>query len=319
MSANDRLLVLADGSERTLMTADHLKEYMPDRMTRRIVLFHVANGLPEELRELENCPDCSGLLEEAKRRADASQREILETLDQAKRMLIAGGVPEQSIEIKVQRSKKGVAADIIEEARNGYAAVVMRRRGLGTLQNVVLGSVAFKLLQSLTFIPIILLGRAQNVKRMLLAVDASSNSVRAVDFVAETIAGHPDYEVCVYHAVVGLGAISFDPVADAARPPQPAEEQDADCLDAYKRKVGQLVLSVRDRLVKRGVDPKLVRVSVTSGANSRAEAIVKQAEDGEYGTIVVGRRGLSRVEAFFMGRVSHAVVHEGKQFSVWVV
>ena len=57
----------------------------------------------------------------------------------------------------------------------------------------------------------------------------------------------------------------------------------------------------------------------SSGVRSRSEAIVKEAADGGFGTIVVGRRGLSKVEAFFMGRVGHEVVYGGKMFSVWVV
>jgi len=320
MRAKDKILVLADGSERTLMTAEHLKEYMPDKMTRKIVLFHVASSIPEELRDLENDPSCTILLEKLKLQADESQKKVLETLEQAKRNLIEiGGLPEELVEIKIQHMRHGIARDIIEEARKGYVAVVLRRRGLGPLQNIILGSVAVKLLQSLTFIPVILVGPAPAVKRVLLAVDASPNSMRAVDFIAATLGGHDDYEVCVFHGVVGLGAIDFDPVADAQRAPRPCEEQEDDCLDAYKRNVGKLVLNVRDRLVKGGVNPDKLSVKVTCGATSRAGAIVSAAEDGGFGTIVIGRRGLSRVDSFFMGRVSHAVVYEGKQFSVWVV
>jgi hypothetical protein len=35
--------------------------------------------------------------------------------------------------------------------------------------------------------------------------------------------------------------------------------------------------------------------------------------------IVVGRRGLSRVEEFFMGRVSDKVLQLAKEMAVWVV
>ena len=45
----------------------------------------------------------------------------------------------------------------------------------------------------------------------------------------------------------------------------------------------------------------------------------EEAEGGGYSTIVVGRRGLSKIEAFFMGRVGHKVVYGGKKFTVWVV
>lgn len=317
MKAHDKILVLMDGSERTIMTARHLTEYLPGKATKRVVLFHVVSSLPEELREMEQEPGCAVLLERLKAQADQAQKLVLENLEQARQILVAGGMPEAAVEIRIQRAKKGVAQDIIEEARHGYTAVVMRRRGLGTLKNIILGSVAYKLLQSLTFIPVILVGKAPEVRRVLLAVDASSNSSRAVDFVIATLAGH-DYDICVFHAVAGLGAIDFDPERDASQEIS-EEEHEEDCLDAFKQKVGRLVLNARDRLAAAGFDPARLSVKIGAGSRTRAEAIVKEAEEGGYGTIVVGRRGLSRVEAFFMGRVSHGVVHEGKRYTVWVV
>jgi nucleotide-binding universal stress UspA family protein len=317
MAEYDKVLVLADGSERTTMTAGHLKEYLPGKTAKRVVLFHVVSSLPEELRELEEEACCPELLERLKRQADESQKGVLENLEWSKRILVESGMPEDAVEIRIQRARKGVAQDIIEEARKGYRAVVMRRRGMGSLKNIILGSVAFKLLQSLTFIPIILVGKAPAVRRVLLAVDASPNSLKAVDFVAAILGGH-GFEVCVYHAVIGLGAVAFNPEEDASRPLPECEDED-DGLEAYKQKVGRLVVGVRERLVAAGFDADKISVKVACGARSRAEAIVNEAETGGYGTIVVGRRGLSRVEAFFMGRVSHGVVYEGKQFTVWVV
>ena len=41
--------------------------------------------------------------------------------------------------------------------------------------------------------------------------------------------------------------------------------------------------------------------------------------EGGYGTIVVGRRGLSKVYEFFMGRVSDKVLHLAKDMAVWIV
>lgn len=316
MTAHDKVLVLVDGSERTTMTAEHLREFLPGKAKKKVVLFHVVSSLPEELRELEQDASCSALLERLKQQADAEKKGVLETLEQAKEILVASGMPESAVEIKIQRAKKGVARDIIEEARHGYIAVVMRRRGMGALKNIILGSVAYKLLQSLTFIPVILVGQASGVRKVLLAVDASPNSARAVDFVARTLVGH-DYEICVFHSVVGLGTIDFDPEKDARC--VLCEDDDEDCLDAYKQKVGRLILAARDRLAGAGFAPEKISMKVCCGARSRAEAIVSEAETGGYGTIVVGRRGLSRVEAFFMGRVSHGVVHEGKRHTVWVV
>ncbi len=83
--------------------------------------------------------------------------------------------------------------------------------------------------------------------------------------------------------------------------------------------MARLFQDVKDRLTAAGFESEKISEKILSGVQSRSEAIVKEAEDGGYGTIIVGRRGLSKIEAFFMGRVGHEVVYGGKNFTVWVV
>jgi nucleotide-binding universal stress UspA family protein len=40
---------------------------------------------------------------------------------------------------------------------------------------------------------------------------------------------------------------------------------------------------------------------------------------GGYGTIVVGRRGISKAEQFLFGSVSNKIVQNAKDCTVWVV
>jgi hypothetical protein len=46
---------------------------------------------------------------------------------------------------------------------------------------------------------------------------------------------------------------------------------------------------------------------------------MEEATKGGYGTIVVGRRGVSKVYEFLMGRVSNKVIQMAKDQAVWVV
>jgi hypothetical protein len=46
---------------------------------------------------------------------------------------------------------------------------------------------------------------------------------------------------------------------------------------------------------------------------------VGEARMGDYRTIVVGRKGQSRLRQFFMGRVSKKVVYMARGLAVWVV
>ena len=317
MTILKKFLVLVDGSERTIQTVNYIKNFMPVDENTRIVLFHVFSGILEEYRELEEDPTCVSVVNQLKNREPEEKRKIRVSLEQAKNILITGGFPEQSIGIKFHSLEKGVARDIIAEARNGYSAVVLTRRGMGALKNIILGSVAVKLLQALTFIPILIVGQAPPVKKILLAVDASPASMKAVEFVASLLGGH-GYDVCVFHAIPGLGSIDFDLSEINKREPSKVDMSDT-CLEAFKLKVARLFRDVKDRLMASGFESEKITEKILSGVHSRSDAIVKEAEYGGYGTIVVGRRGLSKVDAFFMGRVGHAVVYGGKKFTVWVV
>ena len=51
---------------------------------------------------------------------------------------------------------------------------------------------------------------------------------------------------------------------------------------------------------------------------SRSGCIVDEARKGGYGTIVVGRKGFSAVEDFFLGRVSSKILQMSHDMTVWV-
>ena len=62
-----------------------------------------------------------------------------------------------------------------------------------------------------------------------------------------------------------------------------------------------------------------VEAEIIHGAYSRAEEIVKNAQKKDCHTVVLGRRGISRVEEFFMGRVSTKVLQLAKNKTVWIM
>lgn len=318
MAEQTKLLVLLDGSERAIQTARYLTGFMPVGGHVRIVLFHVFNGAQEQRQDLEEHQACEEVAEQLRNQELEEKQGVQACLQQAKRILVEGGYRADHVEIKFQRVVKGIARDIIEEAKDGYSAVVLRRRGLGAFKNIILGSVAVKLLQALTFIPIILVGQEPPTKKLLLAVDASPPSRKAVEFAAKLLGNSKEYEARVLHVIQGLGAIRFE-LQEAACSEQADSAMAETCLKAFKAQVARLLHAAATLLTDAGFDPGRVSKAVVTGARNRAEAIVAEAEQCGCSTIVVGRRGLSRVEAFFMGRVSHAVVYAGKQFSVWVV
>ena len=72
-------------------------------------------------------------------------------------------------------------------------------------------------------------------------------------------------------------------------------------------------------LETQGADVSRIKTKIVPGVYSRAAAIFGEAQEENCGTIVVGRRGLSRVEEFYIGRVSNKVLQLALDMSVWVI
>ncbi len=312
MTIQKKLLVLVDGSERSIQTVNYVKDFMPVDENTHIVLFHVFNGMPEEYPALTENPNCHSEVRLLRERQAEQQRATREYLERAKNILISGGFSERLIEIKFHSLKQGVARDIIKEAKKGYSAVVLRRRGMGALESIILGSVAVKLLQSLSFIPIIIVGQTPSVKKLLFAVDTSPASMKAVECTASLLGGN-GYEACIFHTILSVETIDFQLFGKNDL------EMSNHCIEALKSKAALTFKAVKDMLTVSGFESEKISEKIITGVSSRSGAIVEEAEGGGYGTIVVGRRGLSKVEAFFMGRVGHKVVYKGKKFTVWVI
>jgi nucleotide-binding universal stress UspA family protein len=77
--------------------------------------------------------------------------------------------------------------------------------------------------------------------------------------------------------------------------------------------------SYKRRLERAGVNTNLISSKYTLQSRTRAGDILKQAKEGNYSTIVMGRRGLSKVHEFFLGRVTTKVLHRAERFALWIV
>ena len=90
-------------------------------------------------------------------------------------------------------------------------------------------------------------------------------------------------------------------------------------IEAAEKEISSVFDKAKQCLIDAGFRSDQISTKVISDAYSRAEAIVQEARAGDYGTIVLGRRGLSKVEEFFMGRVSKKVIQTIRNRAVWVV
>jgi nucleotide-binding universal stress UspA family protein len=238
-------------------------------------------------------------------------------MEKARQMFIDRGVPEDSTDVKIEEKKVGPARDILREAQSNYDAVVVGRWGVSRLKDLVWGSIANKLVGNLVHRPLCVVGGTPQTGKILVALDTSEEAMRTVDFVGAMVEG-AETVVTLFHVIRGLdlGSQRYDATFALH---QEWEGEVKKQLSEAETSTEALFQEAVGRLEKAGVEDSRISTKVVTGVASRAKAIVDEASKGDYGTIVVGRRGLSRVGEFFMGRVSNKVLQLTREMAVWVV
>lgn len=312
-TSRTRILLALDQSQQA-ENAVHYLAGLPLAGRAEITLFHVRRNLASVLNGLAVIPDLHRQLEPDRVEAWLKEEEeILEQLmDSSRRILLKAGYPEKDVASKIQEVKVGFARDIISEAKEGYAAVVVGRTGLSKLKDLVMGSIATKLVSRLEKIPVWVVGGQPQGKKMLVALDSSEGSLRVVDHVADIIGPGP-MEVLLFHVIRSFeyGGKYAQLFISPDMEKQLNEEGGKQMEAVFNR--------AKERLAEAGLPVSSVKTMLVTGVDSRAGAVVEQARKQGFDTIVVGRRGISRVEEFFIGRVGNKVLSFAKEHAVWVV
>lgn len=290
-----RMLVGMDGSERSLHTVRYVST-VPGFIRMNLTLLSLYTEVPEAYWDLQKMPQFGQRVSEIHAWETQSKGEMEDNLRKAEQTLIKAGVPKEAVKVQSRKVRQGIARDLIKEGKT-FDALAIGRRSSGKIRELMLGSVSTKILEKVDYAPVVLVGKDSDTARVLLALDGSPNSMRSVRYLARMMAGS-DAGILLFHAIRG---------------------NDRKLVQMTKEAVGEVFEEARSALAKAGFGERDVKTRIVSGVQSRAAAIVEEARTGGYGTIVLGRKGHSRLQQFFMGRVSKKVTYMARGLAVWVV
>jgi nucleotide-binding universal stress UspA family protein len=150
--------------------------------------------------------------------------------------------------------------------------------------------------------------RSQN--KVLIAIDLSENSLKAVDYVGGMLRCHEKVEIT-------LLTVIKEPSPDIV----PDEAERRKTVEKARLETLALMEEAGSRLTALGISEKQIRIEiqVCQKPVSIGDLILRQQEEGGHGTLVVGRRGVGKREEFLFGSVSSRVVRDAKHCAVWVI
>jgi len=306
----NKILVAVDGSDQSWDLVHYISKMVSPQNTK-VVLFHVMRKINDAFRDVGANPAFHNKVANLSAWQNTHRIMIQEFMDEACQVLIDEGYPRDSVITNIQECEVGIARDIISESNKGYSAVAVGRRGHSRLMDIMMGSVAYKLMEKMAHAPVWIVGGTPSIGKLLIGLDPSEGASQALNHVANVVAD-TDVQVTLvnvfrfpssFHSEIDNLPIDIQKEVFAR-----AEEEINPFFDESKR-----------LLIHDGVSEHRISSKFLTGVSSRAGAIVDEAKHGGYGTIVVGRRGVTEVNDFLMGRVSNKVINLARDLAVWIV
>jgi len=153
---NKKILIAFDESENAKKTVSFVAEHFDK--DHEITLFHVVSDIaavcgmddPSLTPYFKSERNSFCRIEEHKKKI------VSDILNEAKNKLHHADFNPDKIEVKIQTQEKGVAADIIQEAKKGYNMVAMGRTANSGIKHFLMGGTAQKVLHGLENIPVLI-------------------------------------------------------------------------------------------------------------------------------------------------------------------
>lgn len=230
-------------------------------------------------------------------------------LEKYKTQMINLGIKEQHVDTITQPKMLGRAKDILEYARKGlYDTIVVGRRGQSLLKEVFMDCTTCNLLEHARDIPVWVIDGDVTPSKILLAADGSESSIRAIDHLCFIVGHKPDVQITLFHVVpdsISMGSYDVDGFLEEF------------LVEKDRQKIKDFHDRVRGMFKEADIPEDRIEIKEVKRTGNAGKAILEEAETGDYGTVVVGRRGDNR--SFFMGSVSKYVLNRTEGRALWVV
>ncbi len=243
---------------------------------------------------------------------DKNQEDSMRILNEAKDLIIKLGVEETKIETVTQPVVMGVAKGILDYAKQALCdAIVLGRAGISRLAESFMGSVSNSVLEHTSTTPVWAVGGEVKSSKIMIAVDGSESALNAVDHVSFMLGENPEVQITLLHITPRLrDYCTIDFEDDGVPMSEIIAQGDKRCIDTF-------YTHAEERFKEAGIKRSQLEINQVKSTLNIGKTIVNEAKTGDFGTLVVGRRGVNN--SFFMGSVSRYILTNASDFAVWLV
>jgi nucleotide-binding universal stress UspA family protein len=311
-----KMLLTTDGSDFSSKSAAYLAQLYRGTKDLEVMLFYVSPSVPPLFSEDTHDPFIRKQFSAWKTR---KAKEGQQHLEATAKVLLEEGLKKEQIQSKYFQQSVGVARDIIREADSGnYDACVIGKKGMGWLGEMFLGSITNKLLEMAEGRPLwVVAGKGLDPRRVLLALDDSQQAGQLVQYAARMLRGVEGVEILLYHFCGPFCEITTEKELEEMK--QIGEKQ----ADRERRSMTQIFAETQKVFTALDFKKEAVEsrfdADFSIGDKKISQRILAEAVKGQYGTVVLGRKGSNRAREFRLGSVTLRTLAKADQGTTWVV
>lgn len=309
------ILVGIDGSPASMAAVKYLAYIFGKGARVKLDLLHILPEVPDLFLEPgENMAEMLQIQDFAERVREENRHKATSLIAEATIILTGAGINTANIRPIVKEPSAGVARDILGLEQEGdYDGIVLGRHGMSAVEEFFMGSVTHKVLQNTKGLILCVIHGEIDSRKLLVPIDSSPNSKRVLEHVAWLLSEAGPMEVTILHVLVPLIG------SDVSLMWTGLAELESNIEKRLIDDAEEILSQAKIYLIENDVPAFAIKTRLETRAPGVARTILKEAMEGGYGSIMIGRRGVSRTERFLFGSVSNKIVHQAKDMAVWVI
>jgi nucleotide-binding universal stress UspA family protein len=311
-----KILLTTDGSENAIKSASYVADLYGEETDLEVTIFSIYPAVPPLYREESLNP---GIRKQSAAWLKKREEDAHRFIEASARILQKKGLKRGQIRPKQTQQVVGVARDVIREMdAQKYEAAVIGKKGMSWFDDFFLGSITSKLLEISEDHPLwVVEGKGFASRKVLIAMDETEHALYLARYAGRMLQGIEGVEILFYYFCAPFTEVLAPGEREGIRG---VEKQ---FLAGQKEKMSHWFEKGQKILLDLGFEKKSItsRFDYDSSARPQkvSQGVFNELHKGNFGTLIVGRKGATRAREFRLGSVALRIVAEAQNCAVWVV
>jgi nucleotide-binding universal stress UspA family protein len=319
MSAQKKVLFGVDDSVFAKQAIAAAGGLLKNSENLKITIFH---GAPDpELSLLSKVPRVSPeVVENYKKLWSLEEQRVLE---RAKEVLTESGFDPDRISTIYDGKCKDPASSMCKVATlEGFETIAVARKGATTLARKVMGSVTYRLATLADDLALWVIDPRILSHDVLVTLVGADISRRVMEYAVRYFAHLTESRFTLFHVIppvppqVYISSYwDYTPTSNE----QERLEKMAQWMNEYSDEAAKIANEGREKLIRAGIPEQNVVIKFQAQQKGIARDILLELEEGNYGILVLGRKGFKDIDQFGLGSKANKLLHTAHVFSVCLI